>query len=82
MPPATMRLKLGHELIVCFNDRYTSAMGCLELDMAECLTYLITASRSWKGVSMLSDIWFEIELFRRKAFVEPSLRVEEELIAV
>ena len=122
-------LKLGHELIARFKDRYTSAMECLELDLAECLTYLrfpsahwkvirtsnllertfgegrrrtkviprfptesaglrllyatlITASRSWKGVRMPPDIWFEIELLRREAFAELSQMVEEELVAV
>ena len=122
-------LKLGHELIARFKDRYTSAMECLEEDLAECLTYLrfpqahwkvirtsnllertfgegrrrtkviprfptesaglrllyatlITASRSWKGVRMPPDIWFEIELLRREAFGEPSRRIEKELVAV
>jgi len=122
-------LKLGHELIARFKDRYTSAMECLGEDLAECLTYLkfpqahlkvirtsnllertfgegkrrtkviprfptesaglrllyatlITASRSWKGVRMPPDIWFDIELLRREAFGEPSQIVEKQLVAV
>ena len=43
---------------------------------------LITASRSWKGIRMPPDIWFEIEILRREAFGEPSQRVEKELVAV
>ena len=122
-------LKLGHELIARFKDRYTSAMECLEGDLTECLTYLkfpqahwkvirtsnllertfgegkrrtkviprfptesaglrllyatlITASRSWKGIKMPPDIWFDIELLRREAFGEPSQMIEKELVAV
>jgi len=122
-------LKLGHELVARFEDRYTSAMECLEEDLAECLTYLrfpqahwkvirtsnlmertfgegrrrtkviprfptesaglrllyatlITASRSWKGIRMPPDIWFEIELLRREAFGEPNQKVEKELVTV
>jgi putative transposase len=120
-------LKLGRELIARFEDRYTSAMECLEEDLAQCLTYLrfpqahwkvirtsnlmertfgegrrrtkviprfptegaglrllyatlITASRSWKGVRMPPDIWFEIELLRREAFGKPNQGVEKELV--
>jgi len=43
---------------------------------------LITASRSWEGVRIPSDIWFEIELLRREAFSELNQRVEKELVAV
>ena len=43
---------------------------------------LITASRSWKGIRMPPDIWFEIELLRREAFGEPSQMIEKELVAV
>jgi transposase-like protein len=122
-------LKLGHELIARFEDRYTSAMECLKEDLVECLTYLrfpqahwkvirtsnlmertfgegrrrtkviprfptesaglrllyatlITASRSWKGIRMPPDIWFEIELLRREAFGEPNQKVEKELVTV
>jgi len=122
-------LKLGRELIARFEDRYTSAMECLEEDLAECLTYLrfpqahwrvirtsnlmertlgegrrrtkviprfptegaglrllyatlITASRSWKGIRIPPDIWFEIEFLRREVFVEPNQRVDKELVAV
>lgn len=122
-------LKLGHELIARFEDRYTLAMECLEEDLAECLTYLrfpqahwkvirtsnlmertlcegrrrakviprfptesaglrllyatlITASRSWRGVRMPPDIWFEIELLRREALGEPYQKVEKELVTV
>jgi len=122
-------LRLGHELIARFEDRYTSAMESLEEDLAECLTYLrfpqthwkiirtsnlmertfvegrrrtkviprfptesaglrllyatlITASRSWKGVRMPPDIWFEIELLKREAFGKPSQRIEKELVTV
>ena len=41
-------LKLGHELIARFKDRYTSAMECLEEDLAECLTYLRFPQAHWK----------------------------------
>jgi len=41
-------LKLGHELIARFKSRYTSAMECLEGDLAECLTYLKFPQVHWK----------------------------------
>jgi transposase-like protein len=43
-------LKLGHELIARFKDKYTSAMECLEEDLAECLTYLRFPSAHWKVI--------------------------------
>jgi len=43
-------LKLGHELIARFKDRYTSAMECLEGDLAECLTYLKFPQAHWKVI--------------------------------
>jgi transposase-like protein len=43
---------------------------------------LITASRSWRGVRMTPDIWWELELLRREAFGEQSQRIEKELVAV
>ena len=43
-------LKLGHELIARFKDRYTSAMECLEGDLAECLTYLRFPQAHWKVI--------------------------------
>jgi putative transposase len=43
-------LKLGHELITRFKDRYTSAMECLEEDLAECLTYLKFPQAHWKVI--------------------------------
>ena len=122
-------LKLGYELIARFEDRYTSAMECLEEDLAECLTYLrfpqahwkvirtsnlmertlgegrrrtkviprfptesaglrllyatlITASRSWRGVKMPPDIWFELELLRQEVFGKPNQKIEKELVTV
>ena len=43
---------------------------------------LITASRSWKGIRRLPDIWFEIELSRREAFGKLSQMNERELVTV
>jgi transposase-like protein len=43
---------------------------------------LITASRSWRGVRMTPDIWWELELLRREAFGEQNQRIEKELVAV
>ena len=43
-------LKLGHELIARCADRYTSAMECLEEDLAECLTYLRFPQAHWKVI--------------------------------
>ena len=43
-------LKLGHELIARFKDRYTSATECLEEDLAECLTYLRFPQAHWKVI--------------------------------
>jgi transposase-like protein len=43
-------LKLGHGLIARFKDRYTSAMECLEGDLAECLTYLRFPQAHWKVI--------------------------------
>jgi putative transposase len=43
-------LKLGHELVARFKDRYTSAMECLEEDLVECLTYLKFPQVHWKVI--------------------------------
>jgi len=43
-------LKLGHELIARFKDRYTSAMECLDVNLAECLTYLKFSQAHWKVI--------------------------------
>jgi len=43
-------LKLGHKLIARFKGRYTSAMECLEEDLAECLTYLKFPQAHWKAI--------------------------------
>jgi transposase-like protein len=43
-------LKLGHELIARSKGRYTSAMECLEEDLAECLTYLKFPEAHWKVI--------------------------------
>lgn len=43
---------------------------------------LVTASRTWKGVKMTPDIWWELEVLRRQAFGEPSKALEKELVAV
>ena len=58
--------------------RFPTESACLRLLYAT----LITASRSWKGVRMPPDIWFEIELLRREAFGEPSQKLEKELVTV
>ena len=39
---------------------------------------LITAFRTWKGVQMTPDIWWELEVLRREAFGEASWAVEAE----
>lgn len=122
-------LRLGQELIARFKGIYTSAMECLEEDLAECLTYLkfpeahwkairttnllermfgegkrrtkviprfptessglrllyatlITASRSWRGVKMTPDIWWELEVLRQEAFGEQSKAIDGQLVAV
>jgi putative transposase len=41
---------LGYELIARFKGRYTSAMECLERDLAECLTYLKFPEAHWKVI--------------------------------
>ena len=43
-------LKLGHELIARFKDRYPSAMECLKEDLEECLTYLKFPEAHWKAI--------------------------------
>jgi len=58
--------------------RFPTESACLRLLYAT----LITASRSWKGVRMPPDIWFEIELLRREALGEPSQRLDKELVTV
>jgi len=40
---------------------------------------LITASRSWHGVKMTPDIWWELEVLRREAFGEQSPIIEKEV---
>ncbi|MFC1968333.1 transposase [Chloroflexota bacterium] len=58
--------------------RFPSEKSCLRLLYAS----LITASKSWRGVRMPPDIWFELELLRREAFGEQGRRIEGELVAV
>ena len=43
---------------------------------------LVTASRSWQGVKMTPDIWWELEVLRREAFGEQQQRIERELVTV
>ncbi|MBM3120460.1 MAG: IS256 family transposase [Chloroflexi bacterium] len=43
---------------------------------------LITASRSWHGVKMTPDIWWELEILRKEAFGEQSLIIEREAAVV
>lgn len=43
-------LRLGQELIARFKGIYTSAMECLEEDLAECLTYLRFPEAHWKAI--------------------------------
>ena len=43
-------LKLGHELIARFKDRYPSAIECLKEDLEECLTYLKFPEAHWKAI--------------------------------
>ncbi len=43
---------------------------------------LITASRSWKGVKMTPDIWWELEVLRQQALREPKQQIEKEPVAV
>lgn len=40
---------------------------------------LITGSRSWHGVKMTPDVWWELELLRREAFGEQTLIIEKEV---
>ena len=58
--------------------RFPNESVCLRLLYAT----LITASRSWKGVRMPPDIWFEIELLRREVWGEASQKLEKELVTV
>jgi transposase-like protein len=65
--------------------RLTKVIPCFPTESAGLrLLYatLIPAFRSWKGVRIPLDIWFEIELLRREAFDEPGQKVEKELVAV
>lgn len=41
---------------------------------------LITASRTWKGVKMTPDIWWELEVLRRETFGESSPVLEKEAV--
>ena len=43
---------------------------------------LITASRSWHGIKMTPDIWWELEILRKEAFGEQSLMMEREAAIV
>ena len=43
---------------------------------------LIMASRSWKGMKMTPDIWWELGVLRREAFGEPVQHLEREAVAV
>jgi transposase-like protein len=43
-------LRLGHELIARFRDRYPSAIECLEEDLEECLTYLKFPQAHWRAI--------------------------------
>jgi len=43
---------------------------------------LIIASRTWRGVRMTPDIWWELEVLKREALGQSEHRVEKELVAV
>jgi len=56
---------------------FPSEKACLRLLYAT----LITTSKSWRGVRMTPDIWWELEVLRRKAFGDQGQIVEKELVA-
>ena len=58
--------------------RFPSKKSCLRLLYAS----LITASKSWQGVRMTPDIWWELEVLRREAFGDQKQAVEKEVVTV
>jgi transposase-like protein len=69
-------LKLGHELIARFRSRYTSAMECLEEDLAECLTYLRFPQAHWKVIRTSNLLERTFEEGRRRTKVIPRFPTE------
>ena len=58
--------------------RFPSEKACLRLPYAS----LITASKSWRGVRMTPDIWWELKVLRREASGNQRQAIEKELVAV
>lgn len=58
--------------------RFPSEGSCLRLVYAS----LITASKSWHGVRITPDIWFELEALRRQAFGDHKPETQKELVTV
>ena len=69
-------LKLGHELIARFKDRYTSAMECLEEDLEECFTYLKFPQAHWKVIRTSNLLERTFEEGRRRTKVIPRFPTE------
>lgn len=58
--------------------RFPSEESCLRLVYAS----LITASKSWHGVRMTPDIWWELEALRRQTFGNQKQDLQKDLVAV
>jgi len=58
--------------------RFPPEKACLRLLYAS----LITASKSWRGVKMTPDIWWELEALRREAFGNQKQVIQKQLVAV
>lgn len=58
--------------------RFPSEGSCLRLVYAS----LITASRSWHGVRMTPEIWWELEVLKRQAFGNQRQEMQQELVTV
>ena len=69
-------LRLGHELIARFRDRYPSAMECLEEDLEECLTYLKFPQAHWKVIRTSNLLERTFEEGRRRTKVIPRFPTE------
>jgi putative transposase len=69
-------LRLGHELIARFGDRYPSAMECLEEDLEECLTYLRFPEAHWRVIRTSNLLERTFEEGRRRTKVIPRFPTE------
>lgn len=70
-------LRKGKELIKKFEERFPSAMKCLEKDLEECLNYMRLPKRHWRFIRTTNAIERLLEESRRRSKVIPRFPTEK-----